>query len=136
VVGIYTARWLIEEYHKALKSGVGVEQSQLERGYRLESLIAILAVVSVRLLSTKLIARSQPESFEAAASFGPEMLAILEKKFGKPKGGWTNQNVMVTTARKGGFIGRKSDGMPGWQTIWRGWHRLMWMLEGANLISP
>jgi hypothetical protein len=64
----------------ALKTGAGVEESQLERGYRLEPLIAVLAVVAVRLLSTKLLARSRPESFEAAGSFGPEMLAILEKK--------------------------------------------------------
>jgi hypothetical protein len=28
VVGRYTARWWIEEYHKALKSGAGVEDSQ------------------------------------------------------------------------------------------------------------
>jgi hypothetical protein len=134
VIGIYTKRWLVEEYHKALKSGAAVEQSQLERGYRLESLIGVLAVVAVRLLNTKLIARSRPDSFEAAESFGPEMLTILEKKIGKPKEGWTNEKVMIATARLGGFIGRKSDGMPGWQTIWRGWHRLMWMLEGANLM--
>jgi hypothetical protein len=135
VVGCYTARWWVEEYHKALKSGAGVEQSQLERGYRLESLIAVLAVVAVRLLSTKMLARSRPEAFEAAESFGPEMLAILEKKLGEPKGGWTNCNVMIATARLGGFLARKHDGMPGWQTIWRGWQRLMWMCEGANLIG-
>ena len=85
VVGRYTARWWIEEYHKALKSGVGVEESQLERGARLESLIAVLAVVAIRLLSTKMLARSRPESFEAAASFGPQMLALLEKKLEKTK---------------------------------------------------
>ena len=135
VVGRYTARWWIEEYHKALKSGVGVEESQLERGYRLQSLIAVLAVVAVRLLGAKLLARSRPESFEASASFGPEMLAILEKKLGKPKGGWTNRNVIIATARLGGFLARKHDGMPGWQTIWRGWQRLMWMCEGVNLIG-
>lgn len=135
VVGRYTARWWIEEYHKALKSGVGVEQSQLERGYRLESLIGVLAVVAVRLLSTKLLARSCPESFEAAESFGPQMLELLEKKLGKPKGGWTNANVIITTARLGGFIGRKSDGLPGWQTIWRGWQRLMWMVEGVETFN-
>ncbi len=131
-VGRYTARWWIEEYHKALKSGAAVEESQLERGYRLESLIAVLAVVAVRLLSTKLLARSRPESFEAAASFGSEMLAILEKKFGPPEGGWTNRNVIIATARLGGFLARKHDGMPGWQTIWRGWQRLMWMCEGLE----
>src|SRR5262249_18706920 len=85
VVGYYTARWWIEEYHKALKSGAGVEASQLQRADRLESLIAVLAVVAVRLLNTKLLARSRPESMEAAASFGPEMLALLEKKYDPPK---------------------------------------------------
>jgi hypothetical protein len=135
VVGRYTARWWIEEYHKALKSGAGVETSQLERGNRLEALIAVLAVVAVRLLSTKLLARSRPETFEAAASFGPEMLALLEKKIGPPKGGWTNRNVLIATARLGGFLARKQDGLPGWQTIWRGWQRLMWMCEGLETLQ-
>jgi len=135
VVGYYTARWWIEEYHKALKSGAGVEQSQLQRADRLEALIAVLAVVAVRLLSTKMLARSRPESFEAAASFGPAMLAILDKKLGSPPGGWTNRNLLRSVARLGGFIGRKHDGEPGWQTIWRGWQRLMWMSEGAALMG-
>lgn len=132
VVGRYAARWWIEEYHKALKSGAGVEQSQLERGDRLESLIAVLAVVAVRLLGAKMLARSRPGTFEAAASFGPEMLTLLEKKLGPPKGGWTNQNVIIATARLGGFLARKHDGLPGWQTLWRGWQRLRWMCEGLE----
>ncbi len=135
VAGRYTARWWIEEYHKALKSGTGVEGSQLEKAYRLEPLIAVLALVAVRLLSTKMLARSRPESQEAAESFGPQVLGILEKKMGRPKDGWTNKNVIVSIARLGGFIGRKSDGLPGWQTIWRGWQRLMWMVEAVSLIS-
>jgi hypothetical protein len=135
VVGYYTGRWWIEEYHKALKSGTGVESSQLEHADRLEPLIAILAVVATRLLNTKMLARSQPDSLAAEQSFGPELLALLGKKFGSPPGGWTNRNLIRAVARVGGFIGRKSDGEPGWQTIWRGWHRLMWMCEGANLIE-
>jgi hypothetical protein len=63
------------------------------------------------------------------------LLALLEKKLGQPKDGWTNRNVIRAVARVGGFIGRKSDGEPGWQTIWRGWQRLLWMCEGANLIE-
>jgi len=135
VVGYYTARWWIEEYHKALKSGTSVEQSQLERADRLEPLIGILAVVAVRLLNAKMLARSRPESREAVASFGPALLALLEKKLGPPKEGWNNRNLIRAVARVGGFIGRKSDGEPGWQTIWRGWQRLMWMCEGVNLIE-
>ena len=33
----------------------------------------------------------------------------------------------------GGFIGRKSDKEPGWQTIWKGCKRLQDMLLGADL---
>ena len=135
IVGRYTARWWIEEYHKALKSGAGVQDSQLERGGRLEPLIAVLAVVAVRLLSTKMLARSRPEGAEAEASFGPEALAILEQRFGRPTGGWSNRNVLVATARLGGFLARKHDGIPGWQTIWRGWQRLMWMCEGLETLT-
>jgi len=135
VVGRYTARWWIEEYHKALKSGAGVEASQLERADRLEPLIAVLAVVAVRLLSAKLLARSRPETFEAAASFGPEILTLLEKKLGPPKGRWTNQSVLIAMARLGGFLARKHDGLPGWQSIWRGWERLMWMCEGLETLQ-
>ncbi len=135
IVGRYTARWWVEEYHKALKSGAGVEDSQLGNGGRLEPLIAVLAIVAVRLLNTKMLARSRPEGSEARESFGPEALEILEKRFGKPKGGWTNRNVLVATARLGGFLARKHDGMPGWQTIWRGWQRLIWMCEGLETIN-
>jgi hypothetical protein len=137
VVGRYAARWWIEEYHKALKSGAGVEHSQLETGERLEALIGVLAVVALRLLATKLLARSCPAGLAAVESFGPEALAILEQKLGPPKGGWTNQSVLIATARLGGFPARKGDGLPGWQTIWRGWQRLMWMCEGlATLSTP
>ena len=135
VVGRYHARWWIEEYHKALKSGAGIEASQLQEAARLQALLAVLAVVAVRLLSTKLLARSRPDTFEAAASFGPPMLGLLEQKLGRPADGWSNTSVIRAVARLGGFIGRKSDGQPGWQTIWRGWQRLMWMLEGATLLQ-
>jgi hypothetical protein len=135
IVGRYTARWWVEEYHKALKSGAGIEDSQLKRAGRLEPLIAVLAVVAVRLLNTKMLARSRPEGSEAKQSFGPEALAILAKKFGQPKGGWTNRNVLVATARLGGFLARKHDGMPGWQTLWRGWQRLIWMCQGLDTLN-
>ena len=131
VVGRYCARWWIEEYHKALKSGTKVEESQLEAAERLEALIGVLSVVAIRLLSAKMLARARPEEFQARESFGPEVIKLLERKFGEPKGGWTNQNLIIGVARVGGFIGRKSDGMPGWQNIWRGWQRIIWMLEGG-----
>ena len=99
------------------------------------AVVAGVAVVAVRLLSAKRLARSRPETFEAAASFGPEMLALLEQKIGPPKGGWTNRNGIIATARLGGFLARKQDRLPGWQTLWRGWQRVMWMCEGLATLQ-
>lgn len=134
IIGRYTARWWVEEYHKALKSGAKVEESQLQRAYRLESLVAILAVVAIRLLNTKHLARARPNERIDPKTFGKEVLDILAEKFDQPKGGWTNRELIRAVARLGGFIGRRGDGEPGWQTIWRGWQRLMYMAQGAELI--
>ncbi len=38
-------------------------------------------------------------------------------------------------ARLGGFLGRKSDGLSGWQTLWRGWLRLQDMCWAADFIT-
>ncbi|SRR6266550_3559793 len=135
IIGRYTARWLVEEYHKALKSGAGAEDSQMERAYRVESLIAVLAVVAVRLLNSKLLAKNQPDQPVQPEIFGPEALGVLAAKFGTPREGWTHRSVLVAVARLGGFLARKHDGSPGWQTIWRGWQRLMWMCEGLETLN-
>jgi len=134
VVKGYTRRWLIEEYHKSLKTGTGIEDSQLETAQRIQALLGILAVMAVRLLNRKLLATTRPNEVVDAAEVGEEVLAILEARFGRPQDGWTNRNVFRCIARLGGFIGRKSDGEPGWITIWRGWQCLMPMVDGYNLV--
>jgi hypothetical protein len=133
VVKAYTRRWLIEEYHKALKTGTGVEDSQLEAAQRIEALLAILAVTAVRLLNRKLLATTRPDEPVDVKEVGDEAIRILQAVYGRPEDGWTNRNVLRAIAKLGGFIGRKSDGEPGWITIWRGWQRLMPMVQGFNL---
>ena len=41
----------------------------------------------------------------------------------------TPQKVLRLVARKGGFIGRKSDGNPGWLTLMRGMYDLIIVYE-------
>jgi hypothetical protein len=45
----------------------------------------------------------------------------------------TNRGFWRGVARLGGFLARKSDGEPGWQTLWRGWDKLQTMLVGIEL---
>ena len=135
VLGLYAARWWIEEYHKALKTGAGVEESQLERAYRLESLVSVLSVVAVRLLNTKWLARTQGDKLVDLRMLGAEAWIILTTKYKKPETGWTYQATLIAIARLGGFLARKGDGLPGWQTIWRGWRRLIVMAEALEIVN-
>jgi hypothetical protein len=40
-----------------------------------------------------------------------------------------------TLARQGGHLGRKSDGPPGWKTIWRGFYDIQLMVAGMELAT-
>lgn len=134
VAKTYAQRWLVEEYHKALKSGTHIEDSQLTTAEEVKALLGVLALVAVRLLNMKLLAANRPDEAPVPESLPPEGWAILEIKYGKPADGWTHHTLLVAIARLGGFLARRSDGTPGWITIWRGWQRLSLMAQGAALL--
>jgi len=133
VVAAYACRWLIEEYHKALKSGTHIEDSQLSTRERIEALLGIHAVIAADLLQLKLLANTHPDQPIDPKLVEPAALEILERQFGLPACGWTNASTMRAIARMGGYLGRKHDGPPGWLSIWRGWLMLTFMLEGFHL---
>lgn len=56
----YAMRWTIEEYHKCLKTGCAMEQRQLTTADGLERLLGFLAIVSLRLLQLRTLARTDP----------------------------------------------------------------------------
>ena len=61
VISYYEKRWLIEEWHKALKTGCQVERRQLKTSEGLEALTGLLSVVAVRLLQLKEVGRREPK---------------------------------------------------------------------------
>jgi hypothetical protein len=135
VIRYYEKRWLIEEWHKALKTGCQVERRQLKTGGALEALAALLSVVAVRLLQLKEVGRRQPD--RAAVELIPaEYVELVRRARGRLGGReWTVRDFFRGVAGLGGFLGRKGDGEPGWITIWRGWEVLHWMLRGAQLAA-
>jgi hypothetical protein len=135
VARTYAQRWLVEEYHKALKSGTHIEESQLTTAEEVKALLGVLALVAVRLLNMKLLAANRPDEAPVPETLPPEGWAILEIKYGEPADGWTHHSLLVAIARLGGFLARRSDGPPGWITIWRGWQRLSLMAQGAALLQ-
>ena len=127
----YSARWLIEEYHKALKTGLGAERLQLETAGRLFAAVAIMAVVAWRLIELKERLRSDPEAPAERAGLGRLELEVLRAESGRPIG--TVREVTLAVGRLGGHMNRKRDGQPGWQTLWIGMVRLQTLAEGVRL---
>jgi hypothetical protein len=129
----YAARWLIEEYHKALKTGCAVEQRRLGDAAGLSALLGFLAPLAIRLLDLRETARRAPETAAEAAVPAPLLVALARLR-GRPlPTPLTVHGFWRETAKLGGFLGRKSDGEPGWQTLWRGFLRL---LDAAQVLDP
>lgn len=134
VIAVYRQRWLIEEFHKALKTGLRVEASQLSDARRLSALVGVLSVVAVFLLGLKLETRGDPEAELAPGDADAPMLAVL-RKLDPPRGPPTRRWFWHAIAKLGGFMGRKGDGDPGWLTLWRGWQTLMLLTRGYELAN-
>lgn len=134
VIKTYCGRWLIEEWHKALKTGLKVEHSQLSDARRLATLIGILSVAAVFLVRQKLLARVDPYAPLDPQHTDPVMLAVL-KKTDPPQGKPTRRWFWIAIAKLGGFLARTGDGDPGWLTLWRGWQTLMILVRGYELAN-
>lgn len=138
-VGRYARRWLVEEFHKGLKSGCRLEARQVRTAGRFLPLLGFLAVVAVRPLQVRDAARVRPE---APAGEARETVALLAAALGVPEAevstargfhrGVARSGVPLGTTL-GGFLARKGDGEPGWQTLWGGFERFALILLGADL---
>jgi len=135
VIGYYERRPIIEEYHKGLKTGCHVQERQYRTSNRLEAVTGMLSILAVRLLQLRTMARSEPE--RSAAEVIPrrwvEMLRLVRK--GRHRVIKTVYEFFRELAGLGGFLGRKCDGEPGWQTLWHGFEKLLGFLRGAELIK-
>lgn len=130
----YEQRPLIEDYHKCLKTGCRIEDRQYQTGDRLGPVIGMLSVLAVRLLQLKIVARRQPE--EPAAKVVPiDWLRSLKLLRGERSRINTLREFFRELAGLGGFLGRKGDGEPGWQTTWRGLETLLLCIRGRDTLE-
>lgn len=133
----YARRPLIEDYHKALKTGCHVEERQYQSAQRLERVTAVLSVAAVRLMTLRNVSRAEPD--RPAKEIAPREWIAMLRRYAKqhfprtPQAQWTTGEFTRYLAMLGGFLGRKHDGHPGWITLWRGATKLLQMLEGSAL---
>jgi hypothetical protein len=135
VIGYYEKRPLIEEFHKALKTGCRLEARQSQTSRRLEALTGMLSVLAVRLLQLKSVARVDPDRPAERVVPKPwlNMARCLQR--GRHRNISTVGEFYHAVAKLGGWLGRKHDGQPGWLTLWRGFDKLILMVRGADTIK-
>jgi len=144
IIRYYELRWRIEDFHKAWKSGSGVEKLRMQYACNLEKMIVILSFLAIRLLQLK--EYFEPEQImldENDVCISCEELLtevewkVLWKTVEKnkklplipPDAAWAYQAI----ARLGGWSNSKQTGKASWATIWNGWSRLQERVEGFFL---
>jgi hypothetical protein len=122
-VDCYRARWVIEEYFKAIKTGCQYESRQLETAESLLNALAIFAPVAWRLLLLRHLARcdGNATATDALTAKQVQVLKAVAKKPlpAKP----TARDAMLAIAALGGHL--KNNGDPGWLVLGRGLHDLL-----------
>jgi len=123
----YSVRWAIEVFHRTLKSGCRIEDRQLENAHRLETCLAIDMVVAWRILHLRHLSRVDPDA-PCTVYFAEHeyqaLYAVAHRGKALPKQPITIREATHLVAMLGGFLGRKGDGEPGAETLWRGLQRL------------
>ena len=132
VVGWYERRWIIEEYHKAMKTGCQIEDIQFTAEERLQPAIALLSAVALTLLNLRDASRDEKASTRRATElFSPEYVEVLSIwRYGKLRNELSVHDFFFALARLGGHQNRRGDHRPGWLVLWRGWTKLQCMLDG------
>ena len=131
VVDIYRARWVIEEFFKALKTGCSFESRQLESASALLRALGVTLPVAWRLLLLRTLCRYD-EQTSALAALSPVQLKCLRVALSRVKATLPQnpsvRDALLGIAKLGGH--RKHNGEPGWIVLGRGFEKLLYLVQG------
>jgi hypothetical protein len=117
----YRARWRIEEFFKALKTGCSYEKRQLTTYESLRRALALLAPIAWHLLAIRAIAHddgSAPAT-DVVDDVQLDVLRALSPTSKIPLSRPTVSDVMRAIADIGGHV--RQNGDPGWLVLGRGY---------------
>lgn len=130
----YRLRWRIEDWHRVLKSGCGVEKIAHKTAERLKRAIAINLVIAWRIMLMTLLGRETPELPQEVifSDLEIKVLAAYAKKKHYSSPNCLGEAVKLV-AKLGGYLARANDPPPGHQIMWKGYAILQLMCEGFEL---
>jgi hypothetical protein len=135
VIEHYRARWMIEEFFKALKTGCAFEKRQLESYQTLTNALGIFLPIAWHLLLLRHGARATPDE-PAERVLSPTQIQVLRARLPKiMPASPTAADALRAVAYLGGHFIKKP---PGWLVVGRGLEKLLdleagWLLARGEL---
>lgn len=128
IVDSYRARWVIEEFFKALKTGCAYEARQLEDYEGLVNALAVFLPIACQLLEVRAESRRAPDT-PASTAMSETQLRVL-RTLGRTRlsAEPSLREALLAVAALGGHI--KYSGEPGWLTLARGFIELRLLTRG------
>lgn len=142
IIDHYRARWSVEEYFKALKTGCAFEKRQLTSYEGLLRALGLFVPMAWMLLQLRNLSRDDP-TLPADKLLKPEQIELLRALLKKQRANLapepTVRDAMLGIAALGGHI--KNNGDPGWQVLGRGFRRFceaeeIWSLRPQDPPHP
>ena len=133
IIDAYRARWVIEEFFRALKTGCAYETRQLESWKTLVTALGVFVPIAWSLLRLRTLSRDPDDASQPAdLVLTAEQLEVLTLASSKPLPATpTVRDAMLAIARLGGHL--RSNGDPGWQVLGRGYVELLSLVAGYRL---
>jgi Transposase DNA-binding/Transposase DDE domain len=123
VIDAYRARWTVEEFFKALKTGCAYEKRQLGSARALINALGIFLPIAWTLLRMRSLATKAPKA-PARAILTEVQLEVLPHLLERDLPAQLNaEQALQFVAQAGGHLRR--NGRPGWQTLARGFEKLL-----------
>jgi hypothetical protein len=135
VVDHYRARWLIEEFFSALKTGCAIEKRQLESFRALTTALALFLPIAWQMLLLRATCRLAP-NVPASEVLTTTQIAVLRhfQPQKMPAGGATPKDALYAVAGLGGHL--KNNGAPGWRTLAYGMQELISLASAWEVATP
>ena len=136
----YSKRWTVEDFHKCYKTGCSIEKRQFDTRKALTTSIGLLAITAIVLLRSRYYAKHQHDipfetivtdkaEQELARRIADKYLMPIDKLLCEP---YSALWWLLLLGRMGGHQGLKSKGLPGWQTLWKGYSFFQTLMIGFN----
>jgi hypothetical protein len=129
IAGLYSKRWTVEDFHKCYKTGCSIEKRQFDTRKALTTSIGLMAITAIVLLRSRYYAKHQHDTpfehivtdkdeQELAKRIADKYLMPIDKTLCEQ---YSALWWLLLLGRMGGHQGFKQKGLPGWQTIWKGY---------------